>query len=221
VPRYHLGSVGTPPNKVWTYDDLLKLPDDGNRHEIIDGELVVMSSPFVPHQRTLQRLFLTLHAQVQEGGHDEVFVAPLDVIMSPTRVVQPDLIVVRPQNREIVRARIEGIPDLLIEILSPSNQKHDLVTKRRLYARSRVPEYWIVDPEAQTIEVLELVDGGLSYRQRGWYVPGDRAKAPQRSTSSSTSTSCSASSSAADLIRCRPWNYFRSPLAAESCSQDP
>lgn len=164
----------TPTNKIWTYDDLRQLPDDGTRYEIIDGELVVMPSPVVTHQRIVGRLFLAFHAQVQERGQGEVLMAPLDVIMAPTRVVQPDLIVVRAEHREILREHVEGVPDLLVEVLSPSNHKHDLVTKRRLYARNRVPEYWIVDPDAQTIEVLELVDGGLSYRQHGWYGPGDR-----------------------------------------------
>jgi Uma2 family endonuclease len=166
----------TPTNKVWTYDDLRRLPDDGTRYEIIDGELVVMPSPVVIHQRVLGRMFLAFHTQVQERGQGEVFVAPLDVIMSPTRVVQPDLIVVRPEHRDILREHVEGVPDLLVEVLSPSNHKHDLVTKRRFYARNRVSEYWIVDPEAQTVEVLELVDGGLSYRQHGWYGPGDRIR---------------------------------------------
>jgi Uma2 family endonuclease len=168
--------MDTPPNKVWTYDDLLQLPDDGTRYEIIDGELFVMSSPSVTHQRVLGRLHLAFHEQIQQRGQGEVFLAPLDVIMSPTRVVEPDLIVVRPNNRGILKTRIEGIPDLLLEILSPSNHKHDVVTKRRLYARARVPEYWIVDPDAQTIEVLELVEGGLTYRQHGWYGPGDHTK---------------------------------------------
>lgn len=168
--------MDTPQNKVWTYDDLLQLPEDGTRYEIIDGELVAMSSPLVIHQRTLQRLFLVFHAQIQQRAQGEVFIAPLDVIMAPTRVVQPDLIVVRPENRGIVRSRIEGIPDLMVEVLSPTNHKHDLVTKRRLYARNRVREYWTVDPDAQTIEVLELVEGGLTYRQAGWYGPGDTAQ---------------------------------------------
>jgi Uma2 family endonuclease len=168
--------MDTPPNKVWTYDDLLQMPEDGKRYEIIDGELIEMSSPVVTHQRVLGRLFMMFSEQVQRSGQGEVLISPLDVIISPTRVVQPDLIVVRPDNREILRDHIHGIPNLLVEILSPSNHKHDTVTKRRLYARNRVPEYWIVDPDAQTVEVLELVAGGLSFRQHGWYGPGDRAR---------------------------------------------
>jgi Uma2 family endonuclease len=176
VPRYHEGGrMETPTNKTWTYDDLLALPDDGTRYEIIDGELVVMSSPLVTHQRVLQRLFIAFHRQVQETGQGEVFIAPLDVIMAPTRVVQPDLVVVKHDN-DIIREKIRGIPDLMIEVLSPSNHKYDLVIKRRFYARNRVPEYWMIDPEAQTVEVLALVEGGLSYHQHGWYGPGDVAR---------------------------------------------
>lgn len=166
----------TPPKKVWTYDDLRQMPEDGTRYEIIEGELIVMPSPVVVHQRIVGRLHLAFHAQIQARGLGEVFMAPLDVVMAPTRVVQPDLIVVKPEHREILRDHIYGVPDLLVEVLSPSNQKHDRVTKRRLYARDRLPEYWIVDPDAQTVEVLELVEGGLSYRQHGWYGPGDRAR---------------------------------------------
>ena len=165
-----------PPDKVWTYDDLLAVQDDGKRYEIIDGELFEMSSPVVTHQRVLGNLYVAFREQVQRAGHEEVFIAPLDVIMSPTRVVQPDLIVVRPNNREILRDHIYGVPDLLVEILSPSNRKHDSVLKRRLYARNRVPEYWMVDPDQHTVEVLELLDGGLSFRQHGWYASGDRAR---------------------------------------------
>jgi Uma2 family endonuclease len=168
--------MDTPPKKVWTYDELLQLPEDGKRYEIIEGELVEMSSPLVIHQRVVGNLFAAFREQVQSKQLGEVFIAPLDVVMTPTRVVQPDLIVVRTENRSIVQDRIRGVPDLLVEVLSPTNYKHDTVTKRRLYARSRLHEYWIVDTEAQTIEVLELVEGGLSYRQHGWYGPGDRAR---------------------------------------------
>jgi Uma2 family endonuclease len=74
---------------------------------------------------------------------------------------------------------IEAAPDLVFEVLSPSNRKHDRVRKRRFYARNGIPEYWIVDPEEHTIEVLERIDGGLSYRQAGWYASGDVARSTQ------------------------------------------
>ncbi len=164
-------------NKAWTYDDLLQLPDDGTRYEIIDGELLIMPASSLTHQSVLGNLYSLFRAGLQERNIARVFMAPLDVILSRTRVVEPDLIVVRTERREILRPRgVEGIPDLVIEIVSPSSTKHDHVVKRRFYARCKVPEYWIVDPSAQTIEVLELIDRGLSYRQHGWYGPGDRAR---------------------------------------------
>jgi Uma2 family endonuclease len=159
------------PKKVWTYEDLEQLPDDSTRYEIIDGEL------FVVHQSVLGRLHVAFQAQLDVPKLANVFLAPLDVIMSRTRVVQPDLVVISAERRGIIKRRIEGVPDLLVEILSESNTKHDRVTKRRLYARCGVREYWMVDTDAQTVEVLELVEGGLSYRQHGWYGPGDRARA--------------------------------------------
>ena len=163
--------------KVWTYDDLQSLPDDGNRYEIIDGELVVSPSPAFWHQEVLKRLFLAFQRGLEEAGIARVYFAPLDVILSPTRVVVPDLLVVREERRGIFEKRgAVAAPDLVIEVLSPSNTRHDRVTKRRFYARNGIREYWIVDPEAETIEVLQLIEGGLSYRQAGWYGPGDLAR---------------------------------------------
>lgn len=169
-----------PRDHAWTYDDLARLPDDGTRYEIIEGELVVMPSPLLIHQRVLGRLFLAFQAQVEATHRGFVVMTPLDVILAPTRVVQPDLVALRVEHRDLMKPHgIEGAPDLLLEVLPPSSAKHDRVTKRRLYARAGVREYWLVDPDAQTIDVLELVDDGLSYRQHGWYGPGDRARSAQ------------------------------------------
>jgi Uma2 family endonuclease len=164
-------------DKIWTYDDLPSLPDDGKRYEIFDGELVVSPSPLLRHQRALSNLNDVLRRELHHKRIAEVLCAPLDVILSPTKVVVPDIVVVRWERRSIFSKRAaEAAPDLVIEVLSPSNRKHDRVRKRRFYARNEIPEYWIVDPEEQTIEVLELVAGPRSYRQHGWYGPGDRAR---------------------------------------------
>ena len=163
--------------KTWTYEDLQSLPADGNRYEIIDGDLVVSPSPAFWHQEVLKRIFLVLQRALEETGVARVYFAPLDVILSPTRVVVPDLLVVREERRSILEAHgAVAAPDLIVEVLSPSNIRHDRVTKRRFYARNGVREYWIVDPDAETIEVLELIEGGLSFRPAGWYGPGDRAR---------------------------------------------
>jgi Uma2 family endonuclease len=163
-------------DKIWTYDDLASLPDDGKRYEILDGVLFVSPSPRLRHQDVLKRLFVAFLA-LEQRKVAKVYFAPLDVILSPTKVVVPDLLVVRNERRSIFAERgVEGAPDLVIEVLSPSTAKHDRTRKRRFYAKNGVREYWIVDVVANSIEVLELIDGGLSYREHGWYGPGDTAK---------------------------------------------
>jgi Uma2 family endonuclease len=167
------------PDKVWTYDDLIAMREypDGKKYEIFDGELVVSSAPNLWHQEVSKRIFRVLDAELEGKRLAKVYYAPLDVILSPTKVVQPDILVVRWDRRSIFERRgVSAAPDLVVEVVSPSNAKHDRVRKRRFYARNQVPEYWIVEPEDKTIEVLALIDGGLSYRQVGWYGPGDRVE---------------------------------------------
>jgi Uma2 family endonuclease len=144
-----------------TYADFLKTPDDGQRYELIDGEIIVSPSPTILHQRAVKRLTHLLDDYVLDSGLGEVFLSPMDVRLEPEIVVQPDICFVRtgttaelPEN-----GRVEGVPDLMIEILSPSNPGHDLVRKRELYARFRIPEYWILSPLERTLTVLTLKDG--------------------------------------------------------------
>ena len=167
-----------PPDKVWTYDDLEQLPQDGTRYEILDGELFVMTGPSLLHQRVLRDLSAIFVRELHDTRIAEVLFAPFDVILSPTKVVQPDLLVFRWERRKVALAKrgAEQAPDLVVEVISPSNPKHDRTRKRRFYARNGIREYWLVDLDAQSIEVLELIEGGLSYRQSGWYGPGDTAR---------------------------------------------
>jgi Uma2 family endonuclease len=137
-----------------TYDDLLLLPEDGKRHELIDGEHFVSPSPNVQHQRVLGRLNAWLRQHAEENRLGEVFFAPLDILFSPHDVVAPDLIFVSNARSAIVeRANLRGAPDLLVEVLSPTSHRHDEVRKRGLYERAGVTEYWVVDPEADTVKV--------------------------------------------------------------------
>jgi len=170
--------IEQPPDKVWTYDDLEQFESDGRKYEIFDGELVVSPAPNVDHQRVIGRLHILVHAALHVPRIAEVLLSPFDVILSPTRVFQPDLLAVRWGRRRDALAKRGAIapPDLVIEVLSPTKPEHDRVRKRRVYARNGIPEYWIVDPMEKTIEVLQQIDGGLSYRQHGWYGPGDRAR---------------------------------------------
>ena len=137
-----------------TYEDFLLFPDDGKRHEIIDGEHFVTPSANVRHQRMLRELYDAVTAAVRAGGLGEVFFAPLDVVFTRHDVVEPDLIFVSTARAGIVTApNLQGAPDLVVEVLSPSNLRHDEVRKRDLYDRGGAAEYWIVDPEADTVKV--------------------------------------------------------------------
>ena len=134
-----------------TYEQYVLFPNDGNRHEIIDGRHYMNASPSTRHQAVSRYLQYYLFEQIELKGLGDVIDAPLDVQLSPTDVVQPDLVVVLKHNRIITPSKIMGTPDLVIEILSPSTRQTDMNLKKRLYEQFLVPEYWIVDPEDQTI----------------------------------------------------------------------
>ena len=145
-----------------SYDDFVGFPDDGRRHELIDGEHVVTPAPVSRHQRVLGRLFLALANHVARNSVGEVFVAPFDVILSEHDVVEPDILFVSNERREIVRDWVHGAPDLVVEILSPSSRRADEITKRHLYERFGVREYWIVDGEVEIVKVFRRApDGGF------------------------------------------------------------
>ena len=153
-------------DRPWTYADLKELPDDGRRWEIIDGELVEMTGPTSPHMIAVFNLIRELQAVV--GGMGGMLLgAPLDVMLPGGHVVEPDLLVTLPGGPARLSMRgLEGPPDLVVEVLSPSNRRHDTVTKRALYGRTGVREYWIVDPESRTIERLEPVESAMLLRRR-------------------------------------------------------
>ena len=157
-----------------TYEDYASLPDD-ERCELIDGELIPMPSPKKIHQRLILDLSWILR-RLEEMGLGELFIAPLDVILSSFDVVQPDLIFVSNARAHIIQDYIRGAPDLLVEILSPSTERRDRIVKRELYARHGVPEYWLIDPYAKTITVLTL--GANGYDTRAVYGAGDTLTSP-------------------------------------------
>src|SRR5215203_5418759 len=146
----------TKPAGTWTYEDLFSLPDNGRRYEVIEGELYEKPAPSWDHAVTIMNLILMLAPVVQALG-GRVLTAPLDVFFEGADPVQPDIVVLLPESAASGAGRgVEGAPDLLIEVLSPSNRGHDVLTKRALYARAGVREYWIVDPESRVVEVLTL-----------------------------------------------------------------
>jgi Uma2 family endonuclease len=141
---------------AWTYEDLLALPDDGKRYEIIAGELYEMPAPSWDHQVTIVNLVLLLAPIVQRLG-GRLVIAPLDVFFPGADPVQPDIVVLLPEGRAVPFAGgVQGPPDILIEVVSPSNWGHDRLTKRALYAAAGVREYWLVDPVQRTVELLAL-----------------------------------------------------------------
>ena len=154
--------------KAFRYSDYLKLPDDDNLYEILKGELVVQTSPNRVHQRCSIRLsvILSLHATQHELG--EVYTAPFDVILDPENsdpeiLVKPDLLFVSKDRLQIItEENVQGSPDLIVEILSPSTANTDRDRKSRVYQEAKVSHYWIIDPTAQTLEEYIWQSNGYS-----------------------------------------------------------
>jgi len=154
------------PAKKLTYEDYLLIPEDGKRHEIIDGEHYVSAAPFVRHQRIVLRLAVKLDNFVQARHLGEIFIAPTDVILSPYDIVEPDIFFISSERSAIVEEKnVQGAPDLVIEIHSGSSRRVDRGAKRRAYERWGVLEYWMLDPDRKEAEVCERTASGL-LRQR-------------------------------------------------------
>jgi len=142
----------TAPGVKLTYDDYLLFPDDGKRHELIDGEHFVTPAPNLLHQLILGNLHYMIRHHLETHPVGRVFMAPLDVVFSKFDVVEPDLLYVsKERQRHLEEKWVSGAPDLVVEIASPSTRKRDATIKRRLYERWGVSEYWIVDPKLNVI----------------------------------------------------------------------
>ncbi len=152
-PRSRGPRAGATPLKL-TYEDYLYLPDDGKRHEIIDGEHYVSPAPKVRHQTILGNLLSILWNFVRQHQLGRVWMAPVDVVLSSTDVVQPDLIFLSAARQHLLTEdNLQGAPDLVVEVLSEATRRKDEVTKRHLYDRFGVAEYWVIDPELETVKV--------------------------------------------------------------------
>lgn len=155
----------TQPDRRLTYDDLLLLPDDDLRHEIIDGVHYVTPSPSLSHQELVGRLYLSLGGFVEDRpDRGRAILAPFDVVFSFHDVVEPDLVFVASDQREILTEKnIRGTPALVIEVLSPSTRKRDQGIKLRLYERTGVREYWLIDPVGRAVTVYRRgADGSFA-----------------------------------------------------------
>ena len=148
-----------------TYQDYANLEGD-ERYELLDGELILVASPNEDHQTVSLRMIVRMNAFVEENRLGRIFHAPYDVLFTDTEVVQPDLLFVSTERDHIrTPANIQGAPDLVVEILSPSSSRRDWREKRELYARHGVLEYWIIDPTNRIVSVMQLQDGVLEIEQ--------------------------------------------------------
>ena len=160
----------------YTYEDYMRTPDD-IRYELLDGELILSPSARTAHQRASRKISYLLITFVEQNELGEVFIAAYDVVLDDFNVVQPDILFVSSERASIITdLNIQGAPDLVIEILSPSTARRDRTQKRDLYARRGVPEYWLADADAQSVLVLTLQDG--EYRVAGIYAKGQTLTSP-------------------------------------------
>ena len=160
----------------FTYNDYLLLPED-KRYEILAGDLYVVAAPNTRDQSVSLNLAVALFQHVTDNGLGRVLEAPYDVMLSEENVVQPDILFVRKERAGIIgEMNLQGAPDIVIEILSEGTRRKDMEVKKKIYAGFGVPEYWIVDPETATAEVL--VWSELGYVTVGVYGKSDRLSSP-------------------------------------------
>ena len=151
--------VQAKPTVKLTFADYSKTPDD-ERWELIDGELIMAPSPTGRHQLVVGKLYRLLADFVERSGLGMVFLAPFDVVLSELNVVQPDVMFISDAKAHILTdANVQGAPDLVVEVLSPSTAIRDWRTKLDLYAEYGVQEYWVVDPDGERVWVMARVDG--------------------------------------------------------------
>ena len=147
-------------NSRWDYAAYTAIPADGKRHEIINGVHFVNPAPNLYHQEVSRHIQFQLYSQIELAGLGKVINAPVDLQLSDHDIVQPDLVIVTQGRKHILTpTKIKGVPDLVIEIVSPTNPDHDLKTKRKLYEDSAIPEYWIVLPDEHQVLQLVLHEG--------------------------------------------------------------
>jgi Uma2 family endonuclease len=141
----------------WTYDELVaELPESNQPCELWDGELVMSPTPSFEHQKITLRLYRAFDDWVSSRRLGQVVTAPLDMVLSPHRVAQPDLVFIAQDRLSIIQRVIRGPADLVAEVISLGGRHRDRIEKRDLYEQHGIKEYWIIDPESRTIDVLFL-----------------------------------------------------------------
>lgn len=145
----------------YVYEDLLTMPDDGRRYELLEGDLLVSPSAKPRHQRVVGNVFALLRA-LQQSGQGAAYMAPLDVVLDRHHVFEPDVLFIRTARLDIVTERnVSGPPDLVVEVVSESTRDIDLGWKLRAYSRFGIGEYWVVDVDAKTVERFRREGGAL------------------------------------------------------------
>lgn len=158
----------------WTFEELAaELPESNQPTELWDGELIMSPSPSFFHQELADRFHDHLKAWIRPRQLGKTVAAPLDMILAPRRVVQPDVVFISTERRGIIGDRLTGAADLVAEVISPESRRRDRFDKRDLYEQHGVKEYWLIDPEAQTVEVLHMLKG--EYQLAGRWHPGEQA----------------------------------------------
>lgn len=163
----------------YTYDDYLELPEEpGFRFEILEGILVKEPSPSTQHQRVCSVLYRQLANFFDDfDPQGELFFAPLDVTLTTFNVLQPDILFVSGEHRDIMlEERIDGPCDLVVEVMSPANRRKDRLQKMEIYRKAEIPHYWLADPEENTLEAFELREGSYALAAAGG--PGDKFTHP-------------------------------------------
>ncbi len=159
---------GWPDQGAWTFEDYRRLPDDGWRYEVICGRLFMSPAPRPRHQYSVGELYLAFRRFIDARQFGRLLLAPIDVKLPElAQPVQPDLVLIASEHLDIVTDDcVDGVPDLVVEVLSPSNWMVDRREKYEVYGEAGVREYWIVDPDRRTIEVFVLEGGSYSLFDR-------------------------------------------------------
>ena len=162
-------------SRRWTFAEMVaELPESNLPTELWDGELIMSPSPSFFHQEIVLRFYDALKAWVAPRKLGKVAVAPADMVLAPRRSVQPDLLFVAKERCDIIGARVNGPADLVAEVVSPESRRRDRIEKRDLYEQHGIREFWLLDPEAETVEVFVLTAG--EYRLLGRWRPGETAR---------------------------------------------
>ena len=148
-------------SSLLTYDDYCHIPNDGRRYEVIEGRLYMSPAPFFRHQKTIRQLLIILDQFVKKHDVGEVIMSPFDVVLSEHNVVQPDILFISKERLSsiLTEKNAQGAPDLVVEVLSEGNRRHDEIVKKKLYEEFGVKEYWIADPALETIKIYRLDSG--------------------------------------------------------------